>query len=118
LKGDTKSIRDSAEGDVELNDGEFAKIQTDGIYGLEEGVLFLTLEIQRDETRYTPDEFELRFPAGSSVKIQFTTKITAQPGRKSTSAAVPGTNLHSRSRGKRKVSFRIVDDISQKLTLD
>jgi hypothetical protein len=54
---------------------------------------------------------------GSSVKIQFTTKITAQPGRKSTSAAVPGTNLDSRSRGKRKVSFRIVDDTSQKLTL-
>jgi hypothetical protein len=72
------TIRKRVEGEVEFNDGEFAEIQTAGTSGIEEGLLLDTIQIQRDDTGHTTEEFKRRFLVGTAVNICTTIEITNQ----------------------------------------
>ena len=64
------------EGEVEFNDGEFAEIQTYGIEGIEKDLLLKTVQIHREDTDDTSDEFQRRLPVGTVLEIATTTEIT------------------------------------------
>ena len=63
-------------GEVDYNDGEFAEVQTIGIEGIEEDLLLEPIQISRDDTEDTPEEFQRRFPVGMMLGILTTTEIT------------------------------------------
>ena len=71
-------VRKRVAGRIEYNDGEFAEVQTVGIEGIEEDLLLETIQIHREDTNDTPDEFQRRFPVGMWLDILTTTDITAQ----------------------------------------
>jgi len=64
------------EGRVEYNDGEFAEIQTIGIEGIEKDLWLDTVQIHREDTDNTPEEFRRSFPVGMRLSILTTTEIT------------------------------------------
>ena len=68
--------RKQIEGVVESNDGDFAEIETNGIEGIEEGLLLDTITIERNETKEEPEHFQRRLPVGMWVDIE--TVITVQ----------------------------------------
>ena len=70
-------VRKRVEGRIDYNDGEFAEVQTVGIEGIEQDLLLKTIQIQREDTNDTPDEFQRRFPVGMWLDILTTTDITA-----------------------------------------
>jgi len=72
-------VRKRVAGWIEYNDGEFAEVQTVGTEGIEEDLLLKTIQIHREDTNDTPDEFQRRFPVGMWLDILTTTDITAQP---------------------------------------
>jgi hypothetical protein len=76
-------VRKKVEGRVDFNDGEFAEVQTVGIEGIELNLLLETIQIHREDTNDTPDEFQRRFPVGMWLDILTTTEITAQPAESS-----------------------------------
>jgi hypothetical protein len=69
-------IRKRVEGQVLYNDGEFSEIQTNGIEGIEEGLLLNKIQTHREDTSDTPEEFQRRFPIGMWVDIMTITEIT------------------------------------------
>ena len=69
-------IRKRVEGQVLYNDGEFTEIQTNGIEGMEEGLLLNWIQTDREDTGDTPEEFQRRFPIGMWVDIVTITEIT------------------------------------------
>lgn len=66
------------EGEVEYNDGEFAEVQTYGIEGIEKDLLLKTVQIHRNDTDDTSDEFQRRIPVGAVVEITTTTELTTK----------------------------------------
>ena len=76
-------VRKRVEGRIDYNDGEFAEVQTVGIEGIEQDLLLKTIQIQREDTNDTPDEFQRRFPVGMWLDILTTTDITAQTSESS-----------------------------------
>lgn len=70
-------IRKKVEGQVLYNDGEFAEIQTNGIEGIEEGVLLETIQTHRGDTSDLPEELQRRFPVGMRLEIMTTHEITS-----------------------------------------
>ena len=71
-------IRKQAKGEVEYNDGEFAEVQTLGIEGIEQDLWLKPIQLHREDTNDTPDEFQRRFPLGMRLDILTITDITAQ----------------------------------------
>ena len=69
-------ITKRAEGEVEFNDGDFAEIQTYGIEGIEKDLLLKTVQIHREDTDDTSDEFQWRIPVGAVLEITTTTELT------------------------------------------
>ena len=69
-------IRKKVEGRVLYNDGGFTEIQTNGIEGIEEGLLLNTIQTHREDTGDTTEEFQRRFPIGMWVDITTITEIT------------------------------------------
>src|SRR5271169_2368286 len=80
------------EGQVEYNDGEFAEIQTIGIEGIEEDLWLDTVQIHREDTDNTPEEFQRSFPVGMRLSILTTTEITKKRERKTSQA---NSRVHS-----------------------
>lgn len=72
-------VRKRVEGQVQQNDGEFAEAQTNGIEGIETNLVLGTIQIHREETDNTPEEFQRRFPVGKWLDVLTITEITAQP---------------------------------------
>jgi hypothetical protein len=69
------------EGEVEFNDGEFAEIQTYGIEGIEKDLLLQTVQIHRQDTSDTSQQFQSRLPVGTVLEITTTTELTTKsPG--------------------------------------
>jgi phosphoribosylanthranilate isomerase len=66
------------EGEVEFNDGDFAEVQTYGIEGIEKDLLLKTVQIHRNDTDDTSDEFQRRLPVGTVLKITTTTELTTK----------------------------------------
>jgi hypothetical protein len=66
------------EGRVGYNDGEFAEAQIVGIEGIEKDFWLATIQIHREDTNDTPDEFQRRFPVDMWLDILTITDITAQ----------------------------------------
>ena len=66
----------AVEGVVDYNDGEFAEVQTVGIDGIETDLRLATIQVHREDTNDTPEEFQRRFPVGTWVDIRTTTEIT------------------------------------------
>ena len=62
-------------GEVHFNNGEFAEVQTIGVEGIEEDLLLDTLQLHREDTSDTPDQFRRRFSIGMWLNIITTTKI-------------------------------------------
>lgn len=71
-------VRKRVKGLVEYNDGEFAEVQTLGIEGIEQDLWLKTIQLHREDTNDTPDEFQRRFPLGMWLDILTITDITAQ----------------------------------------
>jgi len=65
------------EGKVDYNDGSFAEVATHGIERIETGLALETIQIHREDTENTPEEFQRRFPVGSTLSILTITEITA-----------------------------------------
>jgi hypothetical protein len=65
------------EGEVEHNDGQFAEVQTYGIEGIEENLLLDTIQLHIEDTEDTPEQFQRRFPVGTTLSILTTTEVTA-----------------------------------------
>jgi hypothetical protein len=63
-------------GEVECNDGEFAEIQTVGIEGGEKDLLLETIQVHREDTSYSCDQFRDKLPAESWLDICTTVEIT------------------------------------------
>ena len=75
------TVTKRVEGEVEFNDGEFAEIQTYGIEGIEKDLLLKTVQIHREDTEDTSDEFQRRLPVGTVLEIITTTEFTKlEPG--------------------------------------
>jgi hypothetical protein len=62
-------MRKKVEGQIDYNDGEFAEVQSIGIKGIEKDLWLGTLQIHRENTRDTPEEFQRRFPVGMWLDI-------------------------------------------------
>jgi hypothetical protein len=75
------------EGRIEYNDGEFAEVQTIGIEGIEKNLLLETIQIHREDTQDTPEEFRHRFPVGVRLGILTTTEITKKRVRRPSQAS-------------------------------
>ena len=69
-------VTKKVEGEVEFNDGEFVEVQTYGIEGIEKDLLLKTVQIHREDTDDTSDEFQKRFPVGTVLQITTTTELT------------------------------------------
>jgi hypothetical protein len=76
-------VRKRVEGRIDYNDGEFAEVQTVGIEGIEQDLFLGTIQIHREDTNDTPDEFQSRFPVGIWLDILTTTDITALTAERS-----------------------------------
>jgi hypothetical protein len=63
-------------GEVEYNDGEFAEIQTVGIDGGEKDLLLETIQVHREDTTYSPEQFQDKLPVGSWLDICTTIEVT------------------------------------------
>ena len=70
------------EGEVQFSDGEFAEVQTYGIEGIEKDLLLQTVQIHREDTDKTSDEFQKGFSVGTVLEIITTTEFTIklEPG--------------------------------------
>ena len=71
-------ISKKVKGEIDYNDGEFAEVQTCGIEGIEKDLLLGTIQIHREDTSDTPEEFQHRFPVGMWLDIVTTTEITPE----------------------------------------
>lgn len=71
-------VRKRVEGRIDYNDGEFAEVQIVGIEGIELGLWLETIQLHREDTNDTSDEFRRRFPQGMWLDILTITDITAQ----------------------------------------
>jgi hypothetical protein len=71
-------VHQKLKGLVEYNDGQFAEVQTNGTEGLEKNLLLETIQIHREDTEDTPEEFQRRFPVGTRLDIETTTEFTAK----------------------------------------
>lgn len=71
-------VRKRVEGRIDYNDGEFAEVQIVGIEGIELGLWLETIQLHREDTNDTSDEFRRRFPHGMWLDILTITDITAQ----------------------------------------
>jgi hypothetical protein len=69
------TITKKVEGEVDCNDGEFARTKTIGIEGIENGLWLDTMTIERDTTEDTVEGFLQRFPVGTRLEIVTTTAI-------------------------------------------
>jgi hypothetical protein len=69
-------IRKRVEGLVDFNDGSFAEAGTYGIEGIEKNLLLETIQIHCEDTEDTPEEFQQRFPVGTTLSISTTTEVT------------------------------------------
>ena len=69
-------ISKRVEGEVDYNDGSFAEVQTYGIEGIEKNLLLDTIQLHIEDTEYTPEQFQQRFPVGTTLSILTTTEIT------------------------------------------
>ena len=67
------------EGEVQYNDGQFAEVQTVGTEGHEQGLLLDTIQLHREDTNDTREEFHHRFPVGMWLDVWTTTKIGSDP---------------------------------------
>ena len=76
LGGGQVIVTKRVEGEVEFNDGEFAEVQTYGIEGIEKDLLLKTVQIHRENTDDTSDDFQKRFPVGTVLEITTTTELT------------------------------------------
>jgi hypothetical protein len=63
-------------GQIEFNDGEFAEIQTVGIDGLEKDLLLGTIQVHREDTSYSCEQFQDKLPVGSWLDICTTIEVT------------------------------------------
>lgn len=72
-------VRETVEGVVQYNDGDFAEVDTTGTVGIDKGIFLDTIQIHREDTDDTPEEFQRRFPFGTRLDIQTTTEFTAKP---------------------------------------
>jgi len=64
------------EGEVLHNHGDFAEVATIGIEGIEEGLWLDTIQIHCEDTGDTPEQFQRRFPVGTTLSILTITEIT------------------------------------------
>jgi hypothetical protein len=62
-------IRKRVDGEVKFNDGEFAEILTFGIEGIERDLALDTIQLHREDTGDTPEDFQRRFPVGMTLGI-------------------------------------------------
>jgi hypothetical protein len=65
-------------GEIDYNDGEFAEVQTSGIEGIEKDLSLGIIQIHREDTSDTSEEFQHRFPLGMWLDIVTTTEITPE----------------------------------------
>ena len=70
----SKKVKD----EIDYNDGEFAEVQTCGIEGIEKDLLLGAIQIHREDTSDTSEEFQPRFPVGMWLDIVTTTEITPE----------------------------------------
>jgi hypothetical protein len=63
-------------GEVEYNDGDFAEIRTVGIEGIEKDLLLETIQVHRNDTSYTCEQFREKLPVGSWLSICTTIEVT------------------------------------------
>jgi hypothetical protein len=68
-------VRERVGGQVEYNDGQFAEVNTIGIEGIDRDLVLDTIQIHREDTEKTPEEFQQRFPVGKQLEIRTTTEI-------------------------------------------
>lgn len=66
------------EGQVQYNNGAFAEVATHGIEGIETGLALEAIQIHHEDTENTPEEFQRRFPVGTTLSILTTTEITTK----------------------------------------
>jgi len=71
-------VRKRVEGRVDFNDGEFAEVQIVGTDGIEKDLWLETIQLHRQDTSDTSDEFQRRFPVDMWLDILTITDITAQ----------------------------------------
>jgi hypothetical protein len=67
-------------GVVELNDGDFAEVQTVGIEGIEKNLLLWKIQLHRENTNDSRPEFQRRFPVDTWVDIWLTIEVRSQLG--------------------------------------
>lgn len=67
---------------VDYNDGEFAGVQAIGIKGIEKDLWLESIQLHREDTDDTPEDFQRRLPVGRWLNILTTTETTAQRDRR------------------------------------
>ena len=68
-------IRTRVEGEVQYNDGQFAEIQTVGTEGIDENLLLDTIQLHREDTDLSLEQFQRGFPVGMWLDIWTTTEV-------------------------------------------
>lgn len=70
--------RTRVKGRVEYNDGDFAEVETFGTEGIDEGLLLDTIQLHREDTDDTCEEFQKRLPVGMWLDISTTIEVSPQ----------------------------------------
>lgn len=70
-------VHERVEGVIRYNDGEFAEVETTGTEGVDQGLFLDTIQIHREDTDDTPEQFQRRFPVGMRLDVRTTTEFSA-----------------------------------------
>jgi hypothetical protein len=68
------------EGEVQYNDGWFAEIQLIGLEGADKGFLLGKMQVHREDTIYTAEEFRQLFRVGAKFEIQTAAELQPLDG--------------------------------------
>jgi hypothetical protein len=67
-------------GEVQYNDGEFAEVETQGVDGIETGLILETIQVRRSDTNDGAMEFKRKFRVGTLLDV--TTTVEVRPTSK------------------------------------
>jgi hypothetical protein len=68
--------RKRVHGEVEYNDGEYAEVQTVGIEEGEKNLLLEIIQVHREDTSYSCEQFQDKLPVGLWLDICTTIEVT------------------------------------------
>ena len=71
-------VRKRVKGEVQYNDGQLAEAHSIGMDGSDAGLLLDTIQLHREDTKDSPEEFRRRLPVGMWLDIVTTIEVSPE----------------------------------------